>query len=67
MHMYRFEVLDEEPGDEDEGGGQRYWIISAPLTLFLQKYLDFNYLSFCPTKLETSFSLMPNQPMFNSI
>ena len=23
MYMYRFEVLDEEPGDEDEGGGQR--------------------------------------------
>ena len=23
MNMHRFDVLDEEPGDEDEGGGQR--------------------------------------------
>lgn len=49
----RFEVLDEEPGDDEEGGGQRYVCLKMPSRLH---FIDYYFFLFSLV-LNTSFVL----------
>lgn len=48
MCIFRFEVLDEEPGDDEDSGGQRYAAsVLVFLTIKQDQILTLNIWCFC--------------------
>lgn len=42
-YICRFEVLDEEPGDDEESGGERYTLYNKNLTLFSYIFVELKW------------------------